>query len=90
MSMFEAFTHLFGSPEMPPEADVGRDGMDSEHLAYRQAVERCEGFRPAVEANQMTVSDVVDRLRANAVAPEVIRKAIAESFGDEAAERYAG
>lgn len=83
--MFEVFRHLRGTPE----DDHANDGMDAEHFAYRDAVGRCETMKPAVTAKQMSVANVVDRLRANGIPPGILRRAIAESFGDDAADRYA-
>lgn len=64
------------------------EGIDEEHVAFRRAIERCDSFKFAVDAGQMSIVDVVEKLRQNDFSNAIVKKAIAESFGDDAATKY--
>ncbi|MBI4450321.1 hypothetical protein HY634_04635 [Candidatus Uhrbacteria bacterium] len=68
-----------------PKKDTG---LNEEHLQLRRAIERCDSFKFAVDAKQMTVAEVADKLLSNDFPKSIVRKAIAETFGDAAAGRY--
>lgn len=63
------------------------DGLDEEHLALRRAIERCDSLKFAVEAKQMSIADVVEKLLQNDFPKTIVKKAISECFG-EAAEKH--
>ncbi|MFH1430214.1 MAG: hypothetical protein ABIG71_01660 [Candidatus Uhrbacteria bacterium] len=70
------------------KGDVGADsGLDAAHLALQRAILRCDSLRPAYDAGQMTIEELVSKLRYNNFEFEVIRKAVEESWGMAVPER---
>ncbi len=63
------------------------DGLDEEHLQLRRAIERCDSLKFAVDAKQMSIADVIEKLLSNDFSKAVVKKAITECFG-EAAEKH--
>jgi|GEM_PF-5901180 len=63
-------------------------GVDEEHAALRRAIERCDSFKFAVDARQMSIADVVGKLLQNDFSKAIVRKAIAECFSEDAAEKH--
>jgi hypothetical protein len=63
------------------------DGLDEEHVQLRRAIERCDNLKHAVDAKQMTIAEVVEKLLANDFPKAIVKKAIVECFGD-AAEKH--
>lgn len=59
-------------------------GLDAEHVQFRRAIERCDSLKFAVEAKQMTIAEVVDKLLSNDFPKPIVKKAIGECFGDAA------
>lgn len=76
------FSKLFGSKSSAsPRKD---DGLDEEHAQLRRAIERCDNLKFAVEAKQMTIAEVADKLLNNDFPKPIVKKAIVECFGDAA------
>lgn len=61
--------------------------VDEEHDAIRHAIDRCDALRPAYDAGQLKLDGVIDILKRSNFSHAVIRKAISESFGEDAAAR---
>ncbi len=79
------FKKLFGGKGGgAPKKDAG---LDEEHLQLRRAIDRCDSLKFAVDAKQMTIADVVEKLLSNDFPKPIVKKAISECFG-EAAEKY--
>ena len=74
-----------GKSAIAPKRD---EGIGEEHVQLRRAIERCDGLKFAVDAGQLSIADVVEKLLQNDFPKAVARKAIAECFGEAAAERY--
>ena len=75
-----------GSATVLPPAS-GDAGLEAEHLQFRRAVERCDMLRHAREAGQMDLPELVATLQRNGFSAEIIRKAVAESWGEEVPDR---
>lgn len=73
-----------GKQSAGPKQD---DGLAEEHLQLRRAIERCDSLKFAVDAGQLSVADVIEKLLSNDFPKAVVKKAIAESFGEDAAKR---
>ena len=80
MSLLDFFKRRGGAPQKD-------DGLDEEHLQFRRAVERCDSLKFAVDAKQMTIAEVVEKLLSNDFPKAVVKKAISECFG-KAAEKH--
>lgn len=78
------FSNFFGTSGGAPKKDAG---LDAEHAQLRRAIERCDSLKFAVEAKQMTIAEVADKLLSNDFPKVIVKKAIVECFGDEA-EKY--
>jgi hypothetical protein len=61
--------------------------IDEEHEQLRRAIERCDALKLAYDAGQLTLEDLVATLHRNNFSKEVVRKAVAESLGEDAARR---
>ncbi|MBI4433640.1 hypothetical protein HY632_02625 [Candidatus Uhrbacteria bacterium] len=81
---------LFGGAAPASTPTGNRVGMDAEHVQFRRAVERCDSLKFAVEAGQMSIGDVVEKLLSNNFPRPIVRRAIAECFGESAAKKYCG
>lgn len=57
--------------------------IDAEHLQLRRAIERCDALKPAYDTGQLTLRDLIATLERNNFSDAVIRKAVAESLGEE-------
>ncbi|MDP3771296.1 MAG: hypothetical protein Q8R16_03275 [bacterium] len=80
------FKNLFGGKSGgAPKKDAG---LDEEHLQFRRAIERCDSLKFAVDAKQMTIVEVVEKLLSNGFPKAIVKKAVAESFGESAAAKY--
>lgn len=79
-----SFLNFFKRRGATPKKD---DGLDEEHVQLRRAIERCDSLKFAVEAKQMTIAEVVDKLLSNDFPKSIVKKAIGECFGD-AAEKH--
>ena len=77
------FTKIFGrgSATAPPVSG-GDQGLEAEHLQFRRAVERCDMLRHARDAGQMKLPELVATLQRNGFSAAIIRKAVAESWGE--------
>ena len=69
----------------PPSKD---DGLNEEHLAFRRAIERCDSLKFAVNAGKLSVADVVEKLLQNDFSKAIVKKAIVECFGEDAAAKF--
>ena len=70
------------------KAALRRDvGMEAAHLELRRAIERCDALRPAFEAKQLSLADLVATLKRNSFSNATIRKAVEESLGEDVAKR---
>ena len=76
-----------GSVHTPTTGDSASAGLSEEHLELRRAIERCDSLRPAHDAGQLTVDDLVETLARNNFSKAIVRKAIAECFGEDVAKR---
>lgn len=60
--------------------------MSAEHLQLRRAIERCDALKPAYDAGQLALRDLIATLQRNNFPAAVIRTAVEESLGEEVPE----
>jgi hypothetical protein len=60
-------------------------GVDADHVRMRKAIERCDSFKFAVDAGQMSISEVAERLLQNNFSQSIVDRALEECFGSDAA-----
>lgn len=78
---------LFGRSTPTPPQSAGADaGIEAEHVQFRRAVERCDMLRHARDAGQMKLPELVATLKRNGFRADIIRRAVAESWGEEVSD----